>query len=786
MLLHLEVLECRTLPSVTLFDPPPLFVDPTAYDPSHILVRYRDNYVQTHAPTSILPGTRIGPRLDLVPGLFEVTLSPGIPVESALAAYRADPGVDYAQADNLVQVSYVPTSPRFGSQWDMRNTGQEGGKPGADIQATAAWDVTQGNPQIVVAVLDTGIDYTHPDLYQNIWINQAAIPASRRGNLIDVDGDGIITFNDLNDPRNQGPGKITDLTHHGHIDASDILAPMIKDAQGRDTGLGGWVDGDRPSDLIGWNVTAGTNNPMDDSGHGTHVAGTIAARGEEAGVIGVAPHVQIMPVKFLDASGHGTVTGAIAALNYAVAHGARISNNSWTGSGNNPLLKEAIDNARARGHIFVAAAGNNGVNTDQHPEYPGSYPLDNVVSVAATDRQDRLAGSSNYGPTRVTLAAPGVDVLSTLPGGGYGYKSGTSMATPHVSGALALVWSVHPDWTYRQIIDQVVRTVDHLPDLAGKMVSGGRLNVAAAVGSDSHEVAPPRVVSSTPSGPAADALDRVRLVFDRAMDSSTFTTDNVTLAGPDGQAIAINAVVDVDGSGDRMFDVLFSTQTAPGTYTLVIDGHVVDRAGIALAGYQATFTITKVRTFWPNKSVAILPNRQSVSLLNVNEDLSFDAVTVQVDIRHPYAGDLDLRLQAPDGTEIVLSKHPGGEGEDFQNTVFDDQASSPIRAGSAPFAGVYRPEVALANLVGKSTVGQWKLAVEDRGGRGVGRIYAWSVSFVSGGETESSASLAGVTEAGNKSHGLALSSTSLDEVATSLQLANNGKKNHLGGGGEAL
>jgi len=393
-----------------------------------------------------------------------------------------------------VSISSVsPNDPSFGSQWDLNNTGQNGGTAGADIHATQAWTVTSGSAKTVVAVIDTGVDYNHPDLYQNIWINQQEIPLSRLRNLTDVDGDGLITFHDLNNPINQGVGKLTDVNGDGRIDAADVLSPMRLDSHGNDTGLGGWAhhstqDGDtaHPDDLIGWNFVNNTNNPFDDNGHGTHVSGTIGAMGNDGvGVTGINWSVSIMALKFLDARGSGYDSNAINALNYSVVHGATISNNSWGGASYDPNLLAAIQNAQAHGDIFVAAAGNNGQNLDASPSYPASFNLDNVVVVAATDRNDQLASFSNYGAGSVSLAAPGVEILSTTPNNTYGWYSGTSMATPHVTGVLALLRSQNPTWSYGQLINQVLSTVDPLPGLQGITKTGGRLDAAAALGAAS-------------------------------------------------------------------------------------------------------------------------------------------------------------------------------------------------------------------------------------------------------------------------------------------------------------
>jgi subtilisin family serine protease len=377
---------------------------------------------------------------------------------------------------------------RDGTLWNLN--GPNG------INAPRAWATTTGSARVTVAVIDTGIDYTHPDLYQNIWINQQEIPAGRRANLIDVDGDGLITFRDLNDPRNQGAFKITDVNGDGRIDARDILAPMVRDARGRDTGKGGWafpgntLDGDtaHPNDFVGWNFVANNNDPFDDNGHGTHVAGTIGASANNGGVVGVAWNVQLMALKFIDANGQGTDDLAAAAVRYSADHGARVSNNSYTGPFSQPLA-DAVQYAAARsfgpgqgvGQVFTVAAGNGGANLDMAPSYPASIAQPNVLTVAASDDNGALAPFSNYGPRTVDVAAPGVNIYSTLPGGGYGYKSGTSMATPQAAGVAALLLAKDPSLSAAQVVDRITRTVTPAPSLGGKTGGGGVLNAAAAL-----------------------------------------------------------------------------------------------------------------------------------------------------------------------------------------------------------------------------------------------------------------------------------------------------------------
>ncbi|MCA1684067.1 MAG: S8 family serine peptidase, partial [Planctomycetia bacterium] len=340
----------------------------------------------------------------------------------------------------------------------------------------------------------------HPDLYQNIWLNQAEIPVSRLRNLADVFRDGFISWRDLNDPANIGPGKIVDVNGDGRIDAGDVLAPMVKDANGKDTGAGGWgdpnnvQDGDNahPDDLIGWNFVANTNDPRDDLGHGTQSAGVIAAAGNNgAGVVGVTWSSQVMALKFIDATGNGSSGNAAAAVLYAAGHGARVANAGFGAYGTSQALRDAIANAGNQGMVFVAGAGNDAVDTDLTPFYPASFHLATEIAVAAIDTNDQLASFSNYGPQTVDLGAPGTGIETTLAGGSYGQISGTSAAAPFVTGTVALAAAAHPTWTAGQLVKQVLATVTPDPALAGKTVTGGVVNASAAVG--------PRAFTTTPT-----------------------------------------------------------------------------------------------------------------------------------------------------------------------------------------------------------------------------------------------------------------------------------------------
>jgi subtilisin family serine protease len=406
--------------------------------------------------------------------------------------------VRYAEPQKTMQIALTPNDPKFtdGTLYGLNGT--------HGINAPSAWDATTGSTFITVADIDTGMDYDHPDLYENVWINQPEIPASRRASLIDVDGDGLITFHDLNDPRNQGPGKITDVNGDGRIDAADLLAAMTVDAGGNDLGGGGWVnpskantqDGDtaHPNDLVGWNFVNNTNNPFDDNGHGTHTAGTIGAIGNNAtGVVGMNWKVQIMPLKFLAANGSGSDTAADQAFHYATDHGARVSSNSWGGSGTSSPILDGLTYAAAKGDLVVAAAGNSNTNDDDTFFAPASYRrpsynLDNMIVVAATDSTGARASFSSYGATSVDLGAPGVNIYSTYVTNGvsgYATLSGTSMATPHVSGTVGLILSQHPTWAPAQVIGRIDGTVSPSAagssGLSGITITGGIDNAGLAV-----------------------------------------------------------------------------------------------------------------------------------------------------------------------------------------------------------------------------------------------------------------------------------------------------------------
>lgn len=336
-----------------------------------------------------------------------------------------------------------PNDPLFDEQWGHNNTGADGGKKRADIDALEAWQTTQGSEDVVVAVLDTGVDFTHSDLVHNMWIRPEGMDHYYDHNLG--------RFDDLNG---------FDVTH-----TNDFV----------DSDHGGGSGGEFQSD------------PMDDNGHGTHCAGIIGAEGDNGiGIAGINWHVKIMPLKFLGRGGFGSVDDAIEAINYAIdrkEHGVniRIISASWGSTMRSQALEDTIRAAGDAGILFVAAAGNDGSNNDRRPHYPSSYDLPNIISVAALDRNDELAGFSNYGIKSVHIAAPGKDILSTWLGDDYREASGTSMATPYVSGVAALMIANDPDISMKKLRERILKTADKLESLDGKVATGGRVCAANAL-----------------------------------------------------------------------------------------------------------------------------------------------------------------------------------------------------------------------------------------------------------------------------------------------------------------
>ena len=379
---------------------------------------------------------RIEDRIENVSGWQSVDDLDDADAITTAAQYLALPEVEYAEPNMEIEIPeaidtsllpVLPADPQFDDQWALANSGQRGGKKGADISATLAWATTTGDDVVVVAVLDSGVDYRHEDLAPNMWKRPASVAPYRDAELGSVD------------------------------------------------------------DEEGFNAIDNAADPMDDNGHGTHCAGIIGAEGgNNIGITGVNWHVRIMPLKFMNAGGFGTTKDAIEAINYVIDRkkagvNVRIISASWGSTQKSRALGDAIRAAYENDILFVAAAGNATTNNDRSPHYPSSYDVPNVISVAALDRNDQLASFSNYGFKSVAIAAPGKDILSTWLGNSYEEKSGTSMATPVVSGVAALIVAANPRISVDQLRKRLLASVDPLPALKGKIVTGGRVNAAKAL-----------------------------------------------------------------------------------------------------------------------------------------------------------------------------------------------------------------------------------------------------------------------------------------------------------------
>jgi subtilisin family serine protease len=480
--------------------------------------------------------------------------------------------ISYVEPNYVYQATVLtPDDTSYSQLWGLNNTGQSGGTVDADIDGPEAWELTTGSSDIVVGVIDTGVDYTHPDLYLNMWINQDEIPSAIGSVLSDMNGDDIFTFFDLNHSANAS--HVSDLNNNGLIDAGDLLADQDW-ADGTDTDGNGFKD-----DFVGWDFVNNDNDPFDDNAHGTHVSGTIGAMGNNGtGVVGVNWDVQIMALKFLDAGGSGYTTGAIQAVEYATSMGAQLTNNSWGGGGASTPLFDAISASRDADMLFIAAAGNDGSNNDSSSTYPANYDLDNVISVAATDRNDDRAWFSNYGATTVDLGAPGVDILSTTPGNKYSSFNGTSMATPHVAGVAALAWSTKTNSTYEEIRDAIFTGVDPVSSMASVTVTGGRLNAFATLQNlNPHKGS---VELSQDSYGLANAIEVT--VYDADLDVNSSLLDTTT--------IEISSTTETSPEVVTLLETGVSTSKFTGSITLALGESLAD--GILQVANGDTITAT--------------------------------------------------------------------------------------------------------------------------------------------------------------------------------------------------
>ena len=430
------------------------------YEPGEMIIRTKPGVSLSSEKGSVVDdfGAKVLDEFD-TPGsihksetgeFLHIKLPAGVSVAEAMAAMSKDERIAFAEPNNTYGLPEVfegeapeaqgginTNDPKAGQLFGLHNEGQTGGTPDADIDAPEAWQIHTGRDQkdggTLLAVIDTGIDYNHPDLKDNVWTNPGEIP----GDGIDNDNNGVV------------------------------------------------------DDIHGYNAYADNGDPMDGHSHGSHCAGTIGAQGNNGvGVVGVNHDANMMAVKIFSDSGRTSAAAIIRGIQYSTKMGARITSNSWGGGRANEGIKQAFSESPA---LHIMAAGNSGTDNDSRPHYPSSYDLPNNIAVAATDHKDGIASFSCYGATSVDIGAPGVNILSTVNGGGYKSYSGTSMSTPHVAGAALLVADANPGISNEELKARLLGTADKISSLDGKVVTGARLNVGAAIQpAENDQLAPAR------------------------------------------------------------------------------------------------------------------------------------------------------------------------------------------------------------------------------------------------------------------------------------------------------
>jgi serine protease len=554
----------------------------------------------------------------------------GKSVKDALELLNKNPAVAYAEPNYVWTEALVPSDPAFGDLWGLNNTGQAGGTADADIDATEAWDVTTGSRDVIIAVIDGGVDYTHPDLADNMWQN----PGEIAGDGIDNDGNGYI------------------------------------------------------DDIFGIDTANGDTDPMDLGGHGTHVAGTIGAVGGNGiGVTGVNHEVSIIACKFLD-GGTGSTAGAIECIDYLTGLknagvDIRASNNSWGGGGFSQALQDSITVAGQADILFVVAAGNAGTDNDVAPAYPASYDNDSILAVASTNRNDGDSTYS-YGLESVDIAAPGTSIVSTYLNDGYASLSGTSMATPHVAGAAALIWSINPSLTALEVKQLLMDTGDANTWADGRTVSGKRLNANNAL--EAADPDPGFILNVSPTNQEITAGEAAS--FDFGFNSIAGFEEEITLTLEDVSGLgALSASTAIPGDSVTL-DVMTADDTPWGQYSMTVTATSGEIEKVKTVGL---YVLPQGLTAFPYDStdtpLPTLPNEDDPddvglnSVLNVPDAITVFGMSASVDITHTYSGDLILTLISPSGTSALLRANAGGGTDDIVETYTTDAFNGEVATG---------------------------------------------------------------------------------------------------------
>ena len=619
-------------------------------------------------------------------------------LEYSRAALLQHPVVVDVNFDTVIKLASWSNDPQADDLWGLFDT--------HGISAPAAWDAALDAEDVVVAVIDTGVNTAHPDLAGRIWTN----PDEIADNGIDDDGNGYI------------------------------------------------------DDINGWDFVEDDAVPNDPNGHGTHVSGTIAAvRNNETGIAGVADNARIMALRFLNANGSGYISDALVALEYAVDNNAPISNNSWGGGGYSSAFSDMLDQAASNGHVFVAAAGNSAQDIDAYVSYPAGYSHPNILSVAAHGPTGVLASFSNYGITSVDISAPGVSILSSVSSSGYAYYSGTSMAAPHAAGVAAMLLGLNSSLSPVELIDHIL-VGGRRSAAFGSLRSGAALDAFGALQSADPDT-PIVTISGAPSSGlietgqpislTASALSSEGVNLSPAIIWSDANGTEVgtgpsftTTAGASGVFVIYAEVSDTAGRLGRATIQLtvFTPRVeflSPAEDVLLSSGETLQiswdwNGNDAATGDLYLTSLLRAVAEPTAPDNAISDHATTIVPIHVDAGIPVEELIVGLRVDHTYLWDLTVSLVSPLGTEVQLVQRRGSSGDNFGTsgtdcsadlTTFSDSSERQISSGTAPFSGSWQPEQPLSAFSGESATGLWQLRISDNATHDSGTVYCVSLEF---------------------------------------------------------